>query len=57
MRKTDDYLEWGLEYAEAAEARAADGVSIADLYDREIRIRIGEIIARAMQQTNKKREP
>jgi hypothetical protein len=57
MRSADDYFEWDLEYAEADEARAAAGNSVADLYDREIRIRIGETIARAMQAANKKREP
>jgi hypothetical protein len=57
MRKADDYLEWDLEYADAGKARAADGVRLENLYDREIRIRIGEIIARAVQQTNERREP
>jgi hypothetical protein len=57
MRTTDDYFEWDLEYAEADEARAAAGNSVANLYDREVRIRIGEVIARAMQAANKKQEP
>jgi hypothetical protein len=56
MRSADDYFEWDLEYAEADEARAAAGNSAADMYDREVRIRIGEMIARAMQAA-KKREP
>jgi len=57
MRKADDYLEWDLEYAEAARARAAECMGLENLYDREVRIRIGEIIARAVQQTNERREP
>jgi hypothetical protein len=57
MRKADDYLEWDLEYAEAANARGAESMGLENLYDREIRIRIGEMIARAVQQTNKRREP
>ena len=60
MGKSDDYFEWDSEFSEAAEARPAERLSIADLYDLcdfAIRMRIGEMIARAVQQTNKKREP
>ena len=57
MGKSADYFEWDLEFAEATKARTAEDLGIADLRDSEIRMRIGEIIARAMQQTNKKREP
>ena len=54
MGKSDNYLERD---SEAAKARPAERLGIPDLYDSEIRMRIGEMIARAMQQTNKKREP
>jgi hypothetical protein len=57
MRKTDDYLEWDLEYTEAATGRAGERIGLQHPYDQEIRIRIGEIIARAVQQTNERREP
>jgi hypothetical protein len=57
MRKTDDYLEWDLEYAEAATGRAGKSIDLQHPYDQKIRIRIGEIIARAVQQTNERREP
>ena len=49
MHKTDDFLEC-LERPDAAASRAAEGLGVEDLYDRHIRLRIGEIIARAMQQ-------
>jgi len=57
MARSDDYFEWDVEFAKAARARASERLRIADLYDSEIRLRIGETIARAMQQANKKREP
>ena len=50
MRKTDDFLECCPETSKAADSRGAKGWGLEDLYDRHIRLRIGEIIARAMQQ-------
>jgi hypothetical protein len=57
MGKNDDYFQWNSEFSEAPEASPAERLGIADLCDSEIRIRIGKMIALAMQQPNKKREP
>ena len=46
MFQTYGYFEWDLEEAEAAKRRAAE---VENLYDRETRIRMGELIARAMR--------
>lgn len=54
MRKTEDYLEWDGENAEAARRRAVDKGGVERLYDCETRMRVGEMIARAMQSTDKR---
>lgn len=46
-----DHIEWDEKEADAARRRAAEG-AVESLYDREIRIRVGELIARAMQAAN-----
>ena len=51
-----DYVECDSEYEQAAKLRGAEGSGVESLYDREIRIRVGEWIARSMQTANK-REP
>jgi hypothetical protein len=48
MPDEQGFIEHDREYAEAAERQAAEG-AVQYLYDREIRIRVGEMIGRAMQ--------
>jgi hypothetical protein len=43
-----DHIEWDEEETDAARRRTAEG-AIECLYDRKIRVRIGELIARAMR--------
>jgi hypothetical protein len=52
------FMECDPEYAEAAERQAAEG-AVQYLYDREIRMRVGALIARAMQaaQATRQRQP
>lgn len=51
MPRHYDYIEWDEKAADAARRRADEG-AVESLYDREIRTRIGELIARAMQAAN-----
>jgi hypothetical protein len=50
MPKGYEYFEWDPEiYGEAARQRAAEAGDIESLYDREMRMRVGDLIARAMR--------
>lgn len=54
MPERYDYIEWDVEDAEAERRRAEEG-AVGCLYDRKIRVRIGELIARAMRIPNKQK--
>lgn len=54
MLQTYGYFEWDLEEAETAKRRPAADV-VENLYDREVRIRVGELIARAMRSAEKRK--
>lgn len=47
MPKTYDYIEWNPEDADAPRRRSSEGAGVENLFDREIRRRVGELIARA----------